>query len=52
MHFDAAGLKRPPSGDAGDRPPSCSPDGRQIVFASERDETREIYIMNSDGTDQ
>ncbi len=29
-----------------------SPDGRMIAFESQRDGNREIYVMNSDGTDQ
>ncbi len=35
-----------------DRPGSYSPDGRQIVFDSARDNNDlEIYVMNADGTD-
>ena len=29
-----------------------SPDGQSIVFTSERDGDRNIYIMNTDGTNQ
>lgn len=32
--------------------PSWSPDGRYIAFASERDGNPEIYMMNTDGTNQ
>lgn len=32
--------------------PTWSPDGKQFVFASDRDGNREIYIANWDGTNQ
>ena len=32
--------------------PKCSPDGSKIAFVSTRDGNREIYVMNSDGTNQ
>ena len=38
--------------DYWDRYPSWSPDGGQIIFASERSGDRGIYVMNSDGTGQ
>ena len=34
-----------------DDEPDWSPDGQRIAFVSERDGNREIYVMNSDGTD-
>ena len=40
------------SPDYWDRYPSWSPDGGQIIFASERSGDRGIYVMNSDGTGQ
>ncbi len=35
-----------------DYAPSWSPDGQRIAFVSRRDGNDEIYIMNSDGTEQ
>lgn len=35
-----------------DKYPRVSPDGRKIVFSSNRDGREEIYVMNSDGSDQ
>ena len=45
------------SASPGDGSPSWSPDGKQIVFVSDRESTkdkvsRQIYIMNADGTGQ
>ncbi|MFC1658992.1 Tol-Pal system protein TolB [Pseudomonadota bacterium] len=34
-----------------DTTPSYSPDGKQIVFCSDREGSQKLYIMNSDGTD-
>lgn len=38
--------------DCGDQQPAWSPNGRKIVFTSERDGDAEIYVMNADGTRQ
>lgn len=38
---------------AGERAAAWSPDGKEIVFISDRDgEERELYLMNTDGTEQ
>lgn len=35
--------------ESNERTPKWSPDGRRILFTSERDGNREVYIMNADG---
>jgi Tol biopolymer transport system component len=50
--INADGTGRTPLTSANDWEPSWSPDGRYIAFASQRDGNSEIYMMNSDGTDQ
>ena len=35
---------------ASDEAPVCSPDGKKIVFRSERDLTPDLYVMDSDGS--
>ncbi|HDR3890873.1 TPA: PD40 domain-containing protein, partial [Bacillus cereus] len=35
-----------------DRDPSWSPDGQKIAFTSFRDGNPEIYVMNTDGSNQ
>jgi WD40-like Beta Propeller Repeat len=37
---------------AADSGPKWSPDGQKILFTSDRDGNREIYVMNPDGTGQ
>lgn len=37
---------------AADRDPSWSPDGKNIAFVSDRDGNFEVYLMNSDGSNQ
>ena len=43
-------LRRLTDHPAGDYTPSFSPDGRHIAFMSKRDGNREIYVMDSDGS--
>lgn len=48
--FDGTGLKRLTDSPGYDAEGSYSPDGRQLVFTSNRDGDPDIYVMNSDGT--
>ena len=47
---EAAGLEQLPTQPGNDSDPSWSPDGKRIVFISERDGNREVYAMASDGS--
>lgn len=49
MRSDGSDPTRLSKGESNDTSPSLSPDGRRIVFVSDRDRNREIYAMNSDG---
>jgi len=52
MNPDGKDVVQLTNNTAPDQTPSWSPDGRKIVFASERDNDSEIYVMNADGSDQ
>jgi TolB protein len=41
-----------PNSTAFELQPDWSPNGRKILFASTRNEAREIYVMNADGSEQ
>ena len=47
---DGTGEVRLTTSTGADDTPSVSPDGRQVVFQSERDGGFDIYVMNIDGT--
>jgi Tol biopolymer transport system component len=53
VNADGSGLRNLTDDDPVlDMDPAWSPDGRAIAFTSDRDGNSEIYVMNSDGTDQ
>ena len=50
MNADGSGLTQLTNGAGSDLRPSWSPDGRRIVFQSDRDGDPDIYIINADGS--
>ncbi|MBI3995750.1 MAG: PD40 domain-containing protein, partial [Nitrospirae bacterium] len=52
MNADGTAIKRLTFAGKGEDDPSWSPDGRYILFTSQRDGNQEVYIMNLDGSDQ
>ena len=49
---DGSNLKALTNNLAEEYHPEVSPDGKQVVFMSNRDGNHEIYVMNMDGSDQ
>ena len=49
-YIDGSNLKRITNNQRYDAEPIVSPDGKQIVFGSQRDSDFDIYIMNADGS--
>jgi hypothetical protein len=52
MRGDGSDPVRLTTAEGNDTLPALSPDGRRIVFVSDRDGNREIYVMNADGSGQ
>jgi serine/threonine-protein kinase len=51
INADGTGLRNLTRHPAPDSRPEWSPSGGRIAFLSRRDQTREIYVMNEDGTE-
>ena len=52
MRRDGTGARRLTRSPALDSTPAWSPDGRRIVFYSDRTGDDEVWVMNADGTGQ
>ena len=52
MSADGGGKRQLTTAAGGSDSPAWSPDGKWIVFASNRDGNSEIYVMNADGNEQ
>jgi len=52
MNEDGSGIKRLTTNPGQDLYPRFSPDGKRIVFVTNRDTDTALYIMNGDGTNQ
>lgn len=50
MNADGTGVQRLTNNTSEEWSPAWSPDGRELVFQSNRDGDQEIFIMNADGT--
>jgi hypothetical protein len=52
LNPDGSSVRRLTYNDANDVSPAWSPAGRKIAFISNRDGSRQIYVMNADGSGQ
>ena len=52
MNADGSSQTNLTNNDTDDQYPTWSPDGKRIVFVSNRGGNDEIYVMNSDGSGQ
>jgi len=51
LNADGTGIRNLTPGPGSDRSSAWSPDGRRIVFVSERDGQPDLYVMAADGSD-
>ena len=51
IEADGSGLQQLTNNNASDMAPAWSPDGTHIVFVSDRDGNKEIYVMSADGSE-
>ena len=49
MNADGSGKRNLTPNNGFNAPGSWSPNGRQIVFTTDRDGNNEVYVMNADG---
>jgi TolB protein len=52
MNMDGGGLERLTEGEGNNEDPCWSPDGRYIIFSSNRDGRYHLYLMNANGQNQ
>jgi len=52
MNADGSGARRLTSSPGRNQGALWSPDGRRIVFSSERDGDNELWVMNADGSNE
>jgi Tol biopolymer transport system component len=52
MNADCSGVRQVTNGPREDSAPRWSPDGKKIAFTSDRTGQAEVYLMNSDGSQQ
>ncbi len=50
MRPDGSGLRRLTNGPGNNWSPDLSPDGRRVVFVSDRDRNKQLYLINIDGS--
>ena len=52
INVDGTGMKQLTYGSRHNEAPSWSPDGSMIVFSSDRNGRRQLFVMNEDGRNQ
>jgi len=52
INADGTGLRQLTYGSRHNEAPSWSPDGTMLVFSSDRNGRKELFVMNADGRNQ